>query len=83
MNRIERAVTAAAESNAVTAGTELAPFATVVVVSATGTDATVTTGGCIYVAGSTQRPVLDRLQHVGDVDGMSAADLLRTRRAAL
>lgn len=81
MNRIERAVTAAVENNAVEAGTAIAPYATAVVVSGVCTDATVT-GGCIYVAGSTQRPVLECLHPADDIDGMSAADLLRSRREA-
>jgi hypothetical protein len=82
MNRIERAVTAAVESEAVAAGSATAPIATVVVAQVTSTDATVT-GGCIYVAGSTQRPVLECLRHVADVEGMSAARLLQSRREAL
>jgi hypothetical protein len=86
MNRIETAVTAAVENEAVEAGSAIAPIATVVAVSVsvgvTVTDATVT-GGCYHVAGSTQKPVLECMRYVGDVEGMSAGDLLRIRRAAL
>lgn len=82
MNRIESAVTAAVGNRALEAVTAVAPIATVVVANVYGGDATVT-GGCIYVAGSTQRPVLECVRYDGDVEGMSASELLRARLAAL
>ena len=79
MNRIERAVTAAVESGAVAAVPATAPIATAVTAN--------TYVSMVYVeavhVGGTQRPIREYLQQVGDVEGMSAADLLRSRRAAL
>lgn len=79
MNRIERAVTAAVESGAVAAVPATAPIAT----ADTAAHVEICVTYCGVYVGSTQKPVREYLRHTGDVSGMSAAGLLRARRAAL